>query len=288
MKILETLNWATHYLKERQIENPRLNAELLLARSMNLSREKLYLRFNHQIQKEERKNLESLIQRRISREPLQYILGHQEFWSIDFRVDPRVLIPRSETELLVEAGLSILSEVSSKRTPSVLELGTGCGAIAISLAKEVKDIFIVAIDVSMDALILAKENTKSAGGLDKIEFLNGDLFGPFHLFKEPFDLILSNPPYIMGSKIEILEKEVKDYEPIIALDGGEDGLKFYRDIIAQAPLYLRTGGWLLLEVGSDQSNKVVEMIEREGHFQRSEPIKDLSGIERVVKAQKGR
>ncbi len=148
MTVLEILNWSTHYLKDHQIENPRLNAELLLARVLNLSKEELYAHLNAQFKKEEKEALERLIERRISGEPLQYILGHQEFWSIDFKVDPRVLIPRPETELLVEQGLSILSETSLGKTPSVLEIGTGSGAIAISLAKEVRDIFIVATDIS--------------------------------------------------------------------------------------------------------------------------------------------
>ena len=152
MKVLELLNWSTNSLKDHQIENPRLNAELLLARSLNLSREELYMRLHGQLKEREKEALEKLIQRRISGEPLQYILEHQEFWSIDFKVDPRVLIPRPETELLVEQSLLILSETSFKRIPSVLEIGTGSGAIAIALAKEVKNIFLVATDISRDAL----------------------------------------------------------------------------------------------------------------------------------------
>ena len=139
----------------------------------------------------------------------------------------------------------------------------------------------------MDALLLAKENAESSVVLSHIEFVNGDLFSPFRLFKgrKPFDLILSNPPYITCSEIQELAREVRDYEPIIALDGGEDGLEFYRSITSQAPFYLRKGGWLLLEVGQGQAGKVLEMIEKGGHFKMPERIKDLSGIERVVKAQ---
>ena len=288
MTVLELLNGLTNYLRDHQIENPRLNAELLLAQSLNLSREQLYTHFQSQIQQGEKEALEKFIQRRVSGEPLQYILEHQEFWSTDFKVDHRVLIPRPETELLVEQGLSILSKISFRRTPSVLEIGTGSGAIAIALAKEMKNIFLVATDISRDALILAKENTKSAGVLDRIKFVNGDLFGPLHSSRERniFDLILSNPPYIIRRKISTLPKEVKDHEPIIALDGGEDGLAFYRRIIPESPFYLREGGWLLLEVALGQSRIVSEMIEGEGHFFKPESIPDLSGIGRVVKAQK--
>jgi release factor glutamine methyltransferase len=288
MTVLELLNWSTNYLRDHQIENPRLNAELLLAQSLNLSREQLYTHFQNQMKQEEKEALRGCIQRRVSGEPLQYILEHQEFWSIDFDVDPRVLIPRPETELLVEQGLSILSKISFKGTPSVLEIGTGSGAIAIALAKEMKDMFLVATDIAGDALILARENAKAAGVLERIKFINGDLFGPLRPSKERniFDLILSNPPYIIRRKISTLPREVKDYEPIIALDGGEDGLSFYRRIISDAFFYLRHGGWLLLEVGLGQSEGVSKLIDGGGHFLRPECVPDLSGIERVVKAQR--
>jgi release factor glutamine methyltransferase len=288
MTVFEILNWSADYLKDHQIENPRLNAEMLLAHAFNLSREGLYNHFKSQVKKEEKETLEGLISRRISGEPLQYILGHQEFWSIDFKVDPHVLIPRAETELLVEQALLILSEGPFKSPPFVLEIGTGSGAIAISLAKEMTDIFLVAVDISKDALLLAKENAASSGVLHQIQFVNGNLFDPFRFLreKEPFDLILSNPPYIPFPEIEELAKEVRDYEPIIALNGGEDGLAFHRTMISKAPFYLKEGGWLLLEVGYSQGRKVSELIEKEGDFLTPQCLRDLSGIERVVEAQR--
>jgi len=288
MTILEVLNWSTNYLKDHQIENPRLNAELLLAHALNLSREGLYMRLHDGIEERDKEVLEKLMQRRISGEPLQYILEHQEFWSIDFKVDPRVLIPRPETELLVEQSLSILSESSHRRIPSVLEIGTGSGAIAIALAKELKNIFVVATDISMDALALARENARSARVQNQINFVKGDLFDPFRPpdGRAPFDLILSNPPYITRRKINTLAREVKDHEPRIALDGGEDGLAFYRRIIPKAHVYLGEGGWLLVEVALGQSGIVSAMIEEGGNFLKAESIPDLSGIGRVVKAQK--
>ena len=205
MTVLEALNWTTDYLKGRQIENPRLNAELLLARSMQLSREELYTRLHSQVREDQKKTLEVLIRRRASGEPLQYILGHQEFWSFNLRVDPRVLIPRPETEHLVEEALSSFAKISSKKIPSVLELGTGSGAIAISLAIEVRNIFIVATDLSGEALMVARENAKQAGVSDKIRFVRGDLLTPFHP-GEAFDLILSNPPYLSDSEITDLSR----------------------------------------------------------------------------------
>jgi len=288
MTVLEVLNRTMKNLKAHQIEKPRLNAELLLAYSLNLRREGLYIRLRHQMKEEEKITLEKLVQRRILGEPLQYILGRQEFWSIDFKVDPRVLIPRPETELLVEQALSILSRNPMNRTPSVLEIGTGSGAIAISLAKEVRDIFLVATDISRDALLLAKENVTSAGVHHQIEFVNANLFTPFRSFRgrRPFDLILSNPPYLSYSEIDELPKEVRDYEPIIALNGGKEGLSFYRTIVSQASFYLEKGGWLLLEVGQGQGSKVSEWIEEEGNFLKPQLLQDLSRIGRVVKAQR--
>jgi release factor glutamine methyltransferase len=284
----DLLKWSTKILKDHQVENPRLNAELLLAHSLNLSREELYLRLRRDLQEREKEALEKLIQRRLSGEPLQYILGHQEFWSIDFKVDPRVLIPRPETELLVEESLSILSEKTFGQRPYVLEIGTGSGAIAIALAKEVGPIFLVATDVSRDALLLAKENARTAGVERQIDFVNGDLFGPLRPSREkkPFDLILSNPPYIVRSKISTLMKEVKDHEPTIALNGGEDGLAFYRRIIPEARRYLKAGGWLLFEVALGQGSNVSDLIQKDGCFFKPECIPDLSGIGRVVKAER--
>ncbi len=285
---IELLQWSTNILKDHQVENPRLNAELLYAHSLNLNREELYVRLHREVQEGEKKTLEKLIERRLSGEPLQYILGRQEFWSIDLKVDPRVLIPRPETELLVEQSLSILSEKTFEKGPSVLEIGTGSGAIVIALAKEMGHLFVVATDISRDALVLARENAQAAGVQHRIGFVQGDLFGPLRPLREtrPFDLILSNPPYIVRRKIDTLAKEVKDHEPTIALNGGKDGLAFYRRIIPEAPGYLREGGWLLLEVALGQDSDVSDLIEEEGSFFKPECIPDLSGIGRVVKARR--
>jgi len=285
---LDLLQWATNTLKDHRIENPRLNAELLLAHSLTLNREELYVRLHRELKEGEKGALERLIQRRSSGEPLQYILGKQEFWSINFKVDHRVLIPRPETELLVEQSLRILSEKTFEQNPSVLEIGTGSGAIAIALAKEVTHIFLVATDISRDALVLAKENAASAGVQDRIQFVNSDLLGSFQPSRErrAFDLILSNPPYIVQSEIGSLAKEVRNFEPVIALDGGKDGLKFYRRLVSQTPSSLREGGWLLLEVGQGQAERVAEQIRERGTFLEPEILADLAGIERVVKAQK--
>ncbi len=288
MTVSEVLNRATLRLKEHQIQNPRLNAELLLAHSLEVSREELYVRLQDSIEKEEQRAFDELIERRLSGEPLQYILGHQEFWSTDLKVDPSVLIPRPDTEVLVEEALLVLSKISLERRPLALEIGTGSGAIAVALAREVQNIFLVATDVSKEALAVARDNARKAKVGERVAFVHGDLFGPFSIFQggEPFDLILSNPPYIPRPDLSRLAPEVSTYEPRIALDGGIDGLDFYRRIVLETPRYLRNKGWLLLEMGQGQADKVCRMLKAAKIFGSIERINDLSGIERVVKAEK--
>ena len=288
MTVLEALNWATGRLKEGEIENPRLNAELLLAYSLGLNREGFYIHLRDPVGETETKAMEELVRRRLSGEPLQYILGCQEFWSIDIRVDPRVLIPRPDTELLVEQALLALSRMESERDPTVLEIGTGSGAIAIAIAREVRNAFVFASDISGEAVQTARSNAGEAGVSGRIAFIHGDLFNPFRCLagREPFDIILSNPPYIVRSEIEHLAKEVRDFEPTLALDGGEDGIEVHRRLISHSPKYLRRGGWLLLEVGQGQAEKVSRILDMDGKFGLIEPVRDLSGIERVVRARK--
>jgi release factor glutamine methyltransferase len=285
MTLFEVLKGSADDLKDHRVENPRLNAELLLAQCLGFSRETLYANLRREIQTEEKKALDELLRRRMAGEPLQYLLGHQEFWSVDLKVDPRVLIPRPETEVLVEEALSILS-IPSGRVPRVLDIGTGSGAIVIALAEEVGEIFAVATDISHEALQVAKENARKVGVGQRIRFVRGDLLYPFRpLTDGVFDLILSNPPYVCRSDIEELTREVKDHEPRVALDGGKDGLDFYRQMSRQVPSYLREGGWLLVEIGQGQGAKISALLQS-GCFRGPELIRDLSGIERVIKVQK--
>jgi release factor glutamine methyltransferase len=287
MTVTEFLNWGTRRLDENRVENPRMNAELLLAHSLGLSREGLYIRLKDELTEEAGLRFKELVRRRLSGEPLQYILGKQQFWSIDLRVDPRVLIPRPDTEILVAQAVSILSAMSCSAPPFVLEIGTGSGAVAISVRKEVKRIRMVATDLSRDALLVARENAKGAGLLGEIQFLCGDLFSPFRRSESGlFDMILSNPPYISLTEIEKLSTEVRDHEPRVALNGGADGLDFYRAMAIQAPCYLRTGGWLLVEMGQGQGVGIKNLLEERGGFSEPEFVRDLSGMERVLKAQR--
>ena len=286
MTVFEVLKGSADDLKDHRVENPRLNAELLLAQCLGFSRETLYANLRREIQTEEKKALDELLRRRMAGEPLQYLLGHQEFWSVDLKVDPRVLIPRPETEVLVDQALSILATPSG-RVPRVLDIGTGSGAIVIALTNEFEEIFAVATDISQEALQVAKENARKVGVGQRIRFVRGDLLHPFRpLTDGVFDLILSNPPYVCRSDIEELTREVKDHEPRVALDGGEDGLDFYRQMSRQVPSYLRKGGWLLVEIGQGQGTEISTLLEQSGCFSAPELVRDLSGIERVIKVQK--
>lgn len=287
MRRIELLNRATESLKREGVENPRLNAELLLAHALRVSREGLYVRLNEEVGDAEAAVFHGLVERRLSGEPLQYILGRQEFRSIEFYVDPRVLIPRPETELLVEEAVLILSVFGEERPPLVLDLGTGSGAIAISLRKERGKAMVVATDLSEEALLVAKQNARKAGVEDGLFWVRGDLFSPFRLCREGiFDLILSNPPYIARADVERLPREIRQYEPRLALDGGEDGLDFHRALVREAFSYLRPGGWMLLELGAGQREKVEALFREKDGFSNVKVRKDLSGIDRVIEAQK--
>lgn len=222
---------------------------------------------------------QNLITRRINGEPVSYIIGRKEFWSLPFKVNPAVMIPRPETETLVEVALKIFSPCSS---PSILEIGTGSGAISITLATELPQASISAIDISPEALSAAKENAFSHG-MRSIRFIEGNLFEPLEGERTPFDLIISNPPYIPTNEIPHLPPGIRDYEPAIAFDGGADGLTFYRAIVQKAPDYLKPGGYLLLEAGTGQGHDVAKIMVETKKFSLPEIIKDLSGIERVVK-----
>lgn len=279
--VLKVLKWTTEYFREKEIENPRLEAEVLLAHLLGVDRVGLYLTYDKPIKEEELKAYREMIQRRTAWEPIAYILGYKEFWSLRFKVSPECLIPRPETEHLVEEVLRTGGQL--KPPLRMLEIGTGCGAVAIVLAKELKDTQIVATDISPHALALAQENARAQGVEEKIKFIHGDLFPSGEV---PFCLIVSNPPYIPTEEILQLAPEVRDYEPLTALEGGEDGMRFFREIARGAADFLIEGGWLLLEMGKGQALQVANTIEREG-FTHVELVPDYAGVKRVVKAKRG-
>jgi release factor glutamine methyltransferase len=227
--------------------------------------------------------LKEMKARRASDEPLQYILGECVFAGLKFKVDSRVLIPRQETEILVDVLLQ-RTKGSSKKHLRILDLGTGCGNIAISLAKYIDDCFVTAVDISRDALGVARENARINNTNEKIEFVHSDMvefLSEDTSRKASFDIIVSNPPYIAESQMVSLPGDVKQ-EPEIALNGGEDGLKFYRSIIPSGSLLLKRGGLLVLEIGDGQHQAVKCLIEGENKFSSPNFYKDFSGVERVV------
>ncbi len=286
--IKDLLEVTTDYLRDKKIDNPRLCAETLLAYQLNSSRIKLYLTLDHPLNEKDIDSYRSMIKRRVDREPAQYITGVQEFWSLEFLVGPQALIPRPETEILVEQVLSILKDDKSNKEqgPFMLDLGTGSGAIAVSLAKELQGATIWASDISALALDLARINSEKHAVNSRIHLVQGDLFEPFTGKPLKFDIIVSNPPYIPSEDYDSLPPEVKDYEPRLALNGHEGGLFFIEKIIMEAPVYLNPGGWLLIEMDPGQTLKAFNMIEQNHSYGEHRCAKDYSQKDRAVIARK--
>lgn len=261
-------------------------AELLFTSILNCERASLYLNKNKVLDRKESSFISSVLKRRFLGDPIQYILGRQEFMGLEFRVNKDVLIPRQETEILVEIVLQYVTRSQGRKDTSVniLDIGTGSGCIAISLAKFLPDVKITATDISQEALNIAVENAKAHRAEDRISFICGDLFTPYAIRLTPYDLIVSNPPYIPGAEIAGLQPEIS-YEPAVALDGGEDGLDFYRRIIQESPLYLKPGGFLIMETGIGQSGEIKNIFKIAGNFEIIEVVKDYNGIDRVAIAR---
>jgi release factor glutamine methyltransferase len=287
LSVAGLLSEAIVELTAQGIENPRLDAELLLAYALGIGRTRLYTCLRDVLPPEQEATFWHCIQRRRQREPLQYITGVRELWSLEFKVDPRVLIPRPETEVVVETALWRITP-SAVRMPAcrILDVGTGSGCIAIALATELPHAAVWATDVSAEALSLAHENAQRHSVGERIRFLHGNLFAPLAGEEGSFDLIVSNPPYIVGSVLNTLQPEVRDWEPRSALDGGKDGLDFYRYLVSEGPRYLRSGGWLVIELGAGQSPTVTRLIQEQRDLQDSCCVPDYAGHARVAVARK--
>ncbi len=269
---LKVLTWTTGYLTEKGVENARREAEWLLCAATGLDRVGLYLNFEKPLNDQELTGFRALVARRGKREPLQHILGTQEFDGLSFEVSPAVLIPRHDTEVLIEEALRVVPHAKT-----VLDIGTGSGCIAIALAHRLPQAVVVAVDLSTDALVVARHNAERNGVA--VEFLLGSFLQP--VAGRTFDLIASNPPYITTADLADLQPEVRDFEPRLALDGGQDGLDAYRVIIAEAPDFLNPGGWLLLELGAGQDGDVEALLVKAG-FTGVITAADNAGINRVV------
>ncbi|MBW1850182.1 MAG: peptide chain release factor N(5)-glutamine methyltransferase [Deltaproteobacteria bacterium] len=286
----ELLKVTSDYLKKKQIESPRLTSEVLLSHQLNISRIAIYLNLDQPLNESEISGYRELIRRRLLREPVQYITGVQEFWSLDFKVDPKVLIPRPESEILIEQAIALIETTTAPEdhTHKILDMGTGCGALAIALAKEIQKSQIWATDLSQGAVDIARHNAEKHGVLDKIEFSQGNLWQPLMDKGVTFDLIVSNPPYVNAEEYNNLPPEVRDHEPKLALDGGEGGIYYIQKIIEGSPDFLDPGGWLLLEMSPDQTFKALEILEATDAFENMSQIKDYSHRYRAVCAQKAK
>lgn len=254
--LLKLLRWATEYFTAKGIDNPRLDAELLLAHVLELDRVGLYLNYDRPLNKDELDLLRPLVTRRGQREPLQYLIGYTEFWSLKFKVSPAVLIPRSDTEILVEEALSRAGE-----SGCLLDVGTGSGAIAVSLATELVQWRVEALDISPEALDVARDNAESNGVSERMELICCDLG---QLPVKEYDLIVSNPPYIAEEEWKKLMPEVRDHEPRIALLAGNRGLDCYQKLVNQAFRNLKSSAWLLVEIGYQQADRVQELFKDAG------------------------
>ncbi|MBQ6991329.1 MAG: peptide chain release factor N(5)-glutamine methyltransferase [Clostridia bacterium] len=276
MTIKQILEEAISILKQNNIEEPILKSKLLLAFVLKQEKEYLLINDNKELLEMEENEYREIINMLIEGEPIQYIIGKQEFMGLDFEVNKNVLIPRADTEILVEEIISIIGEKDFK----VLDLCTGSGAIAVSLAKKLKNIKVTATDISLEALETAKKNAVLNDVVAK--FINSDLF---ENIKGSFDIIVSNPPYIETDIIKTLSKDVQ-HEPFIALDGGKDGLDIYRKIVNEAYKYLNENGTLALEIGYNQKEQVINLLRESGNYIDIYSKKDFGGNDRIVIAKK--
>ncbi|XOF34721.1 MAG: peptide chain release factor N(5)-glutamine methyltransferase [Candidatus Electrothrix sp. YB6] len=285
MQIQHLLAEAADALAAAGIEDSRLEAELLLRGCLNLSRSELFLRLASPLPPDRETHFQKLLSRRCLREPLQYILGSCEFWSLDFLVTPAVLIPRPETEFLLTHALSILQKEAKISPRHILDLCTGSGVIAVVLAKEFSGAQVTAADFSLEALAVARENISRHELTQQIRLICADLltcFRPAPLF----DLLVSNPPYIKSGDLPVLAPEVRDWEPHLALSGGSSGLDTIRRICRSAGQLLRPGGWLFMEIGADIGRETEQVFLQAGEYEQVKVVPDWAGRPRVLQAEK--
>ncbi len=282
------LEWSIDRLTQAGIDSPRMEAEVLLAGALGFCREEIYRRPERILSEDEKSVSRDFVSRRARREPVAHILGHREFWSLDFKITPDVLIPRPETETLIEVLLKLEAEAEAEglagQAIRLLDIGTGSGIIAVVAAREITDCRVTSTDLSPAALDVARENADTHGVSDKIDFLKGDLFSGIP--ETLYDFIVSNPPYIETERLSDLMPDVRDFEPRTALDGGVDGLDFYRRIISKASDYLKDGGRLVFEIGETQADAVIRLLNAEDKFETVTVAQDYSGYDRVVSARK--
>jgi release factor glutamine methyltransferase len=281
VRILDVINKTTPYFEQRGVESPRLTIELLLAHLLKKKRLELYLEFERQLDEPQLGQLRELVKRRSAGEPLQYITGETEFCGLKFAVDRRVLIPRPETESLVE---TVVAGVRSQEPGvRIVDVGTGSGCIAVALAKQLPAAELMAVDSSDDALAVAQENAKRHGFEKRIRFFHSDLLTELP-DSSKVDVVVSNPPYIAAGELAGLPKEVRDFEPVSALTAGIDGLDVVRRLVTDGRRVLKSSGFLAMEIGAGQC-AAVENLLLDGGYAVPEVVKDLQGHERVIVAR---
>ncbi len=286
-RVLDILKLSAEYLEKKGIDNARLNAELLLGHILKLNRVQLYLNFERPLTPAELDEYRQLLRRRAAHEPIQYILGETEFYSLKFKLNRFTLIPRPETELLVETVIDqCRKRFSDKGKVLMLDIGTGCGNIAIALAKNLPDCQIVAIDIQPEAIKIAEQNAANHEVTDRIQFQQLDIFSDQAKWMTQFHVVVSNPPYIARHEFERLPPEVKNFEPYIALDGGKDGLIFYGRVAELVPQLLAPDGFIAVEIGASQADAVKDLFLKTAAFQSIELICDLNRLPRIILAQK--
>jgi release factor glutamine methyltransferase len=284
--IQKLLDWMVSRFTEEKIDSPRLSAELILSSVLQMERIQLYTHFDKEVEKPHLNKLHELVKRCLQNEPVQYLTGKCEFYSMSLKVSPACLIPRPETELLVERAIEFLRGREGRQY--VCDLCTGCGCVAAAIAKNFPEAKVIATDICDKALSVAAENIKKHNLSERVELLQGDLFAPIigRLDAKEFDLIVCNPPYVSGAEYEKLDAKVKNYEPKTALDGGADGLDVYRSIAAEAGGHLKKDGALILEIGYLQGQAVKKLLEDSKCFSPIKIEKDFSNNDRIVTAVK--
>jgi release factor glutamine methyltransferase len=279
--VRRVLEWTTAHLKKHGSDTPRLDAEILLAHARGCPRIQLYTQFEEQLSDAVRAQMRELVQRRSKREPVAYLVGQREFFSLSFKVTRDVLIPRPDTETLV---MEVLDAVKGRSSPRILDLCTGSGCVAIAVARNCKDAQVTATDISPAVIAVAEENAERLKVADRVECLQSDLFDaiPERL---KFDVIASNPPYVPSAEIDQLDPEVSLHEPRSALDGGADGLSILRRIIDEAPARMAPGGLLMLEFTPEQATVLESLMSEHGRYEKLSIRKDLAVQPRVIKAR---
>lgn len=278
LTVLDALKKTTEYLEKKGIESARVNAEIMLAYILKCKRLQLYLSFDRPLNENEKNLYREFLQRRVNHEPVQYITGIVGFYGLEFQVNKSVLIPRPETEILVE---TIIENTNENEETNILDIGTGSGNIAITLAKHLPNSKITAIDKSKDALKIAVKNSELNNVKERINFIENDILNNQNIFDNVFDLVVSNPPYISKKEYNNLEPELNKHEPSIALTDFSDGVIFYKNISKQAKNLLNTKGKLFFEIGAGQSKKIKEIMEQ-NNFYNIQIIKDYQNHDRVI------